>query len=413
MRAAASKRSSRVPAGSAGRGAGASSPAIAATQTSIVNTSRSAMSAALASSPSNHTATKPGRSGRSRSAAGSVAAAASSARGVVEMVGEQAVERVAAEGARRLREQQSRGRVEVDAVGRVERERPPGARELARRDAVGASEGARERRERAVPRAARRRGGRAARRAQLPRRPLEQQPAAQRDRRLARGGGDEPVEMVAREVREARERAPVHAWIVERLDDEVEQVAQAVAHACIVACRGLIAFDFSLATAPARRHAAAMATWSEFETAAPALAREVRERLDAHTHKTIATVRRDGSPRISGIETQIIDGDLWTGSMWQARKAHDLQRDPRFALHSGSDEPDAWQGDAKLAGVAEEITDPERVRAINGPKAPPGPSHLFRLDLREVSVVRLTEDRSALVIDLWTPDGGVRSRRRD
>jgi hypothetical protein len=174
----------------------------------------------------------------------------------------------------------------------------------------------------------------------------------------------------------------------------------------------LIAFDFSLAPAPARRHAVAMATWSEFETAAPALAGEVRARLDAHTHKTIATVRRDGSPRISGIETQIIDGDLWTGSMWQARKAHDLQRDPRFALHSGSDEPDAWKGDAKLAGVAEEITDPERVRAINGPKAPPGPSHLFRLDLREVSVVRLTEDRSAIEIDVWTPGGGVRTQRR-
>ena len=75
--------------------------------------------------------------------------------------------------------------------------------------------------------------------------------------------------------------------------------------------------------------------------------------------------------------------------MWQALKAHDLQRDPRFALHSGSDEPAEWAGDAKLAGVAEEITDPERVREINGAKAPPGPSHLFRLDLREVSTVGL------------------------
>jgi hypothetical protein len=182
----------------------------------------------------------------------------------------------------------------------------------------------------------------------------------------------------------------------------------------MVAQRGrLIAFDVLLDAAPAVGHRRPMATWTEFEAAAPALARTVRERLDAHKHKTLATLRRDGSPRISGTETAYADGDLWIGSMWQARKAHDLQRDPRFALHSGSDEPDAWKGDAKLAGVAEEITDPERVRAINGPKAPPGPSHLFRLDLREVSVVRLTEDRSALVIDLWTPDGGVHSRRRD
>ncbi len=104
-----------------------------------------------------------------------------------------------------------------------------------------------------------------------------------------------------------------------------------------------------------------MPSWSDFEAAAPELAARVRERLDAHVHKTLATVRRDGSPRISGTETRFADGELWIGSMWQALKALDLQRDPRFALHSGSDEPDEWGGDAKLAGVVEEITDPERI----------------------------------------------------
>ena len=58
--------------------------------------------------------------------------------------------------------------------------------------------------------------------------------------------------------------------------------------------------------------------------------------------------------------------------MWQARKALDLRRDPRFALHSGSDDPPGWAGDAKLAGVAEEITDPDRIRAVNGGKGPSG-----------------------------------------
>jgi hypothetical protein len=155
-----------------------------------------------------------------------------------------------------------------------------------------------------------------------------------------------------------------------------------------------------------------MPSWKEFETAAPGLAAQVRERLDAHTHKTIATLRRDGSPRISGTETAFRDGELWIGSMWQARKALDLRRDPRFALHSGSDEPDGWKGDAKLAGVAEEITDPERVQEINGDSAPPGPSHLFRLDLREVSTVGLNDERNAIVIRVWTPHGGVRTMER-
>jgi hypothetical protein len=143
-----------------------------------------------------------------------------------------------------------------------------------------------------------------------------------------------------------------------------------------------------------------MPSWSEFEAEAPALAERVRAHLDAHTHKTLATLRRDGSPRISGIESEIKDGELWIGSMLQARKARDLQRDPRCALHSGSEDPPDWTGDAKLAGVAEEILDA------------PGPSHLFRLDLQEVSTVGLDEERKAIVIEVWTPGGGVRTMKR-
>ena len=155
-----------------------------------------------------------------------------------------------------------------------------------------------------------------------------------------------------------------------------------------------------------------MPSWAQFEAEAPELAAAVRERLEAHGHKTIATVRRDGSPRISGTEAQFREGELWIGSMWQALKARDLQRDPRFALHSGSDDPDEWTGDAKLAGVVEEITDPERVRELNGAAGAAGPSHLFRLDLEEVSVVRLNEERNALVIEVWKPGEGVRTIKR-
>jgi len=155
-----------------------------------------------------------------------------------------------------------------------------------------------------------------------------------------------------------------------------------------------------------------MPSWSDFEAAAPELAARVRARLDAHTHKTLATVRRDGSPRISGTETELREGELWIGSMWQARKAHDLQRDPRFALHSGSADPPDWEGDAKLAGIAEEITDPERVKEIHGEMAPSGPSHLFRLDVREVSTVGLDPSRTALLIEVWSPARGVRTIKR-
>ena len=53
-----------------------------------------------------------------------------------------------------------------------------------------------------------------------------------------------------------------------------------------------------------------MATWREFDSEVPEFAARIRARLDAHKHKTIATVRKDGSPRISGIESEIEGGEL-------------------------------------------------------------------------------------------------------
>lgn len=155
-----------------------------------------------------------------------------------------------------------------------------------------------------------------------------------------------------------------------------------------------------------------MVSWSEFAAAAPALAERVQERFDAHKHKTIATIRRDGSPRISGIEAEFADGELWIGSMWKAVKALDLRRDPRFALHSGTEEPENWRGEAKIAGVAEEILDRDKVRERNGEAGANGPSHLFRLDINEVSIVGLDEHKTKLVIEVWTRDRGVRTITR-
>src|SRR3954454_13597988 len=98
-----------------------------------------------------------------------------------------------------------------------------------------------------------------------------------------------------------------------------------------------------------------MASWSEVEAQAPELTARARTLFDAFTHKTMATLRRDGSPRISGTEVEFRDGEMWLGSMWRSMKALDLQRDPRFALHSGSVDPPNWTADAKVAGRVEEI----------------------------------------------------------
>jgi len=158
-----------------------------------------------------------------------------------------------------------------------------------------------------------------------------------------------------------------------------------------------------------------MASWSEVEAAAPALAVRVRATMDAHKHKVLATLRRDGSPRVSGIEAEFSDGELWLGMMPGSRKAMDLRRDPRLALHSASvdpteEDPSAWPGDAKVAGRAVEVDDPALVERLAGEGG--GGAHLFRVDLAEVVHTRVGEPADHLVIEVWREGMGLRRLRR-
>ncbi len=155
-----------------------------------------------------------------------------------------------------------------------------------------------------------------------------------------------------------------------------------------------------------------MPNWRDIEAEAPDLAEQAKSFFDAHTHHTLATIRRDGSPRISGTEVQFADGEVWLGSMWRATKALDLIRDPRFALHSASEDPPAWTGDAKIAGRMEEVNDPAARKARLGNESAPGRAHLFRADITEVVVVRLGEPADHLVIESWIAGRGVARRER-
>ncbi len=154
-----------------------------------------------------------------------------------------------------------------------------------------------------------------------------------------------------------------------------------------------------------------MASWSEFANAAPDLAGDASRFLSARTHLTLATIRPDGSPRISGTEVQIRDGEMWFGSMWRSPKALDLRRDPRFALHSASIDPPEWSGDAKVYGTVEEVADEaEKARTVAAAGgAPPGPFHLFRALISEVVVVQLGDPADHLAVRRWTAAGGVRA----
>jgi pyridoxamine 5'-phosphate oxidase-like protein len=153
-------------------------------------------------------------------------------------------------------------------------------------------------------------------------------------------------------------------------------------------------------------------SWERFAAEAPELAAAVRSRLEATKHHVLATLRRDSSPRVSGTEVDLYDEDLVIGSMWRARKARDLQRDGRFALHANPGDGSMDGGDAKLAGRAVEIVDGEALGAFVDSRHPPEPFHLFRLLVSEVVLTTLHPDGDRLVIRTWHAGTGVRTVER-
>lgn len=148
-----------------------------------------------------------------------------------------------------------------------------------------------------------------------------------------------------------------------------------------------------------------MATWAEFERAEPEFAARVRKLMEARKHLTMATLRSDGSPRISGTEVDFADGEMRIGSMPRAVKAMDLRRDPRVAIHGPTTDPPVkkpadWKGEAKIAGTASEVD--------SGSDA-----HRFLIDIHEAVITHLNQAANRLVIESWNPRRGYRSMERE
>ena len=148
-----------------------------------------------------------------------------------------------------------------------------------------------------------------------------------------------------------------------------------------------------------------MASWAEFEAAAPEFASRVRDLMSSRKHLTMATLRRDGSPRISGTEVKFVDGRLEIGSMANAVKALDLRRDARVAIHGPTEDPPedhaaGWKGESKLAGTAHEVD-------------AGGDAHRFRIDIQEAVITHLNEAGDRLVVESWNAVRGYRSFDRE
>ncbi len=169
---------------------------------------------------------------------------------------------------------------------------------------------------------------------------------------------------------------------------------------------------------------AAMDRWDDLAAAEPDLAERVRARFESAKHHILATLRHDGSPRVSGTEIQFFDGDLTVGMMPGSVKANDLRRDGRYALHAHPGDGSMDGGDAKVSGVAVEVTDADERAAYlehlaattehaadeaasDTGEAAPFEFVLFRLRLRDVVVTSIHPDGDRLRIETWRPGGPI------
>ena len=148
-----------------------------------------------------------------------------------------------------------------------------------------------------------------------------------------------------------------------------------------------------------------MAGWQDVVAADPDFAAHVRRCFAIRKHATLATLRQDGSPRISGTEVEFSeDGEIYLGMMPGSLKALDLRRDARLALHCPTEDPpeadpSGWLGDAKIAGLGIEVSDPG-----------PAGGHRFGIDVSEVVLTTVGGDY--LLIRSWHPDRGIETRER-
>ena len=167
-----------------------------------------------------------------------------------------------------------------------------------------------------------------------------------------------------------------------------------------------------------------MGTWNDLNAAAPDLAQRATAILTSTTNAVLATVRAVGSPRLSGIDPWFSEGELWIGSMPGARKADDLARDPRMALHcvpwesrrlkEGADDP--GDADAKLSGLAMAVTDPAEVARALGTfshdRGIDAPDQGTYFKIAPTALVVTYVDGDELVQETWTNSSGRQTVRR-
>ncbi len=132
-----------------------------------------------------------------------------------------------------------------------------------------------------------------------------------------------------------------------------------------------------------------MASWVEFERRAPEIAAAGRKLLYQFGPGLafLATVRRDGAPRLHPICPTVVDGDLYGLILPASPKFGDLKRDGRFALHTfppvENDDEFLVMGCARLiddAAQTSRVRDDQKARGMTSTED----EGLFRFDVERV-----------------------------
>jgi hypothetical protein len=156
-------------------------------------------------------------------------------------------------------------------------------------------------------------------------------------------------------------------------------------------------------------------TWHELEAAAPEIGGPGRARFAQTRIGLLATLRRDGSPRISPIEPYFTQGQLLFGAMAWTLKARDLERDPRCTLHSAITGPDAGEVELKLYGRANDADDELRAACRDGwwTGKPRDSARVFSLSIEEAVLVTWELARGEMILRRWSREDGLRTTRRN
>lgn len=162
-----------------------------------------------------------------------------------------------------------------------------------------------------------------------------------------------------------------------------------------------------------------MPSWQELTQDAPRIAAIFTRRHAATGNLCmLATLRSDGFPRISPMEPHFFEGRLWLIGMPDTTKFRDLQRDPRFCLHTATVDTQVSDGDAMLFGVVDDVHDTalhqrfavalfeETGLDLRGQDF----DHFYAADLTGASAVEVGEGH--LDITVWKPGAPERVIRK-